>query len=298
MKIFAILGGSGSGKTALSLEVAQKKQCAILSLDSLSVYQEIDLISAKPTKKERAGIPHFGIDILSPTQSHNVQIFIQEYQKAKEFCQNNQQNLLIVGGSSFYLKMLLEGLSDFALEEKQRSEILEKINTLGDLEKQYSFLESIDKQWAIRIKPTDYYRIQRALEIYFATSKIPSLYFKENPPIPIIENCEIYEIVWQRDFLRQRIKQRTRQMLENGAIDEVCGLLKKYGKTYQWAKSIGIKEIVEFLEGKFSQETLEELISTHTAQLAKRQRTFNKTQFKEHFCGEVREVLMQIQKNL
>lgn len=298
MKIFAILGGSGSGKTALSLEIAQKKQCAILSLDSLSVYQEIDIISAKPTKKEREGIAHFGVDILTPIQLHNVQIFIQEYQKARDFCQKNQHNLLIVGGSSFYLKILLEGLSDFSLDENQRSETLAKINALGDLEKQYHFLKTIDKQWAIRIKPTDCYRIQRALEIYFITSKIPSLYFRENPPIPIIENCKIYEIVWQREFLRQRIKQRTKQMLENGAIDEVRGLLERYGKIYQWAKSIGIKEIIGFLEGQISQEELEELISTHTAQLAKRQRTFNKTQFKEHFCGEAKEVLEQIQKDL
>ncbi|MDY5616844.1 MAG: tRNA (adenosine(37)-N6)-dimethylallyltransferase MiaA [Helicobacter sp.] len=298
MKIFAILGGSGSGKTALSLEIAQKKQCAILSLDSLSVYQEIDIISAKPTKKEREGIAHFGIDILTPIQLHNVQIFIQEYQKARDFCQKNQHNLLIVGGSSFYLKILLEGLSDFSLDENQRSETLVKINALGDLEKQYHFLKIIDKQWAIRIKPTDCYRIQRALEIYFITSKIPSLYFRENPPIPFIENCKIYEIVWQREFLRQRIKQRTKQMLENGAIDEVRGLLERYGKIYQWAKSIGIKEIIGFLEGQISQEELEELISTHTAQLAKRQRTFNKTQFKEHFCGEAKEVLEQIQKDL
>lgn len=298
MKIFAILGGSGSGKTALSLEIAQKKQCAILSLDSLSVYQEIDIISAKPTKKEREGIAHFGIDILTPIQLHNVQIFIQEYQKVRDFCQKNQHNLLIVGGSSFYLKILLEGLSDFSLDENQRSETLAKINALGDLEKQYHFLKTIDKQWAIRIKPTDCYRIQRALEIYFITSKIPSLYFRENPPIPFIENCKIYEIVWQREFLRQRIKQRTKQMLENGAIDEVRGLLERYGKIYQWAKSIGIKEIIGFLEGQISQEELEELISTHTAQLAKRQRTFNKTQFKEHFCGEAKEVLEQIQKDL
>ena len=298
MKIFAILGGSGSGKTALSLEIAQKKQCAILSLDSLSVYQEIDIISAKPTKKEREGIAHFGIDILTPIQLHNVQIFIQEYQKARDFCQKNQHNLLIVGGSSFYLKILLEGLSDFSLDENQRSETLAKINALGDLEKQYHFLKTIDKQWAIRIKPTDCYRIQRALEIYFITSKIPSLYFRENPPIPFVENCKIYEIVWQREFLRQRIKQRTKQMLENGAIDEVRGLLERYGKIYQWAKSIGIKEIIGFLEGQISQEELEELISTHTAQLAKRQRTFNKTQFKEHLCGEAKEVLEQIQKDL
>ncbi len=298
MKTLVILGGSGSGKTALSLEIAREKQCAILSLDSLSVYEEINLISAKPTIQERAGITHFGIDILNPTQLHNVQVFIQEYQRAREFCLTHKQNLLIVGGSSFYLKMLLEGLSNFFVEEGKRFKILEKISALGGVEQQYRFLGMIDKEWAIRLKPTDSYRIQRALEIYFATSMIPSLYFKENPPLPIIKDCEIYEIVWEREFLRQRIRQRTKQMLENGVIEEVCGLVEKYGKAYHWAKSIGIKEIIEFLERRIPKEALEELITTHTAQLAKRQRTFNKTQFKEHFCGEVEVVLRRILQNL
>lgn len=298
MKTLAILGGSGSGKTALSLEVARKRQCVILSLDSLSVYKEINLISAKPTIEERAGITHFGIDILSPTQPHNVQIFIHEYQRAREFCLAHKQNLLIVGGSSFYLKMLLEGLSSFSLEADKRLEILEKISALGGIEQQYRFLESMDEEWATGLKMTDSYRIQRALEIYFATSKIPSVYFRENPPTPIIRDCEIYEIVWEREFLRQRIRQRTKQMLQNGAIEEVCELIKKYGKAYQWAKSIGIKEIIAVLEGEIPKEALEELITTHTAQLAKRQRTFNKTQFKEHFCGEAEAVLGRILQNL
>ena len=87
-------------------------------------------------------------------------------------------------------------------------------------------------------------------------------------------------------------------MLENGAIKETENLIKKYGKNYQWAKSIGIKEIIGFLENTLQESELESLISTHTAQLAKRQRTFNKTQFREHFCGDSKEIWREISKKI
>ncbi|OCR03974.1 tRNA (adenosine(37)-N6)-dimethylallyltransferase MiaA [Helicobacter pullorum] len=296
MKTFAILGSSGSGKTALSLEIAQEKKCAILSLDSLSVYREIDIISAKPTKEEMQGIWHFGIDILEPIQPHNVQIFIQEYQRAKSHCQETNKNLLIVGGTGFYLKMLLDGLSCFPAFDKQKVDL--QIQLLGNLESQYDFLCKIDSIYAAKLKPTDTYRIHRALQIYFATQKSPTQYFKENQQTPIIQECEIYEITLKRETLRQRIIQRTQKMLENGAIKETENLIKKYGKNYQWAKSIGIKEIIGFLENTLQESELESLISTHTAQLAKRQRTFNKTQFREHFCGDSKEIWREISKKI
>lgn len=90
LKTIAILGGSGSGKTALALDIASSYDCAILSLDSLSIYQEINIASAKPSLKERKGIPHFGIDVLRPDESQNVYNFIQEYYRAKIFCESNK----------------------------------------------------------------------------------------------------------------------------------------------------------------------------------------------------------------
>ncbi|MDE5591889.1 MAG: tRNA (adenosine(37)-N6)-dimethylallyltransferase MiaA, partial [Helicobacter sp.] len=131
MRIIAILGGSGSGKTDLSLKLAKPLDCIILSLDSLSVYQQIDIASAKPSKEDRAKVLHFGIDRLNPVQSHNVQIFIHEYERAYDYAKSHQKNLLIVGGTSFYLKVLLEGLSIFPnLTQKEKLEVKEKIESL------------------------------------------------------------------------------------------------------------------------------------------------------------------------
>lgn len=294
-KIIAILGGSGSGKTALSLELAGRYDSVILSLDSLSIYKEINIASAKPSVLERGEILHFGIDVLSPSVPQNVQNFIAEFLKAKDYCAIYQKNLLIVGGSGFYLKALLNGLSKLPKRDENVALAIQKI---GDLEAQYAFLSRIDDVYAKALKPKDIYRITRALEIYFLTQEIPSVYFAKNPPKPFLMDCEIFEILLPREILRQRIAERTQQMLKRGLIAEVEFLTEKYGIAQQWARSIGIKEVLEYKAQNFDIKTLESLIATHTAQLAKRQRTFNKTQFKEHFCGDYLQVFEEIKKCL
>ena len=286
----AILGGSGSGKTQISLKIAQSFDCVILSLDSLSVYQEINIASAKPTLQERGEILHFGIDILNPTQAHNVQIFIQEYQKAKDFCQTHQKNLLITGGTSFYLKSLIQGISKLPIPTQSQKELIKnKLDSLS-LQESYALLNQIDEPYATKLKPTDTYRITKALSLYFLTQMPPSEYFKANPPKPLLKDCEIYEIVLNREDLKEKITQRTQKMLENGLISEVQSLKNHYGTDFSWAKSIGIKETLEYLKGNLTLEDLKALIITHTMQLAKRQRTFNKTQFPPHFCANTEEI--------
>ncbi|MDE5602714.1 MAG: tRNA (adenosine(37)-N6)-dimethylallyltransferase MiaA [Helicobacter sp.] len=298
MREIAILGASGSGKTELSLKLANKLNAIILSLDSLSVYQQIDIASAKPSQEQRGEIPHFGIDILSPKESHNAQIFIQEHQKAKTYAKNHQKNLLIVGGTSFYLKILLEGLSIFPkLTQKEKLAIQQKIDMFPTQESRFTYLKSLDN--TTKIHPNDTYRTNKALEIYFSTSLTPTQYFHKNPPIPLLKNCEIYEILLSQEELQRRITKRTHLMLQKGLIEEVTNLFHCFGNSYQWSKSIGIKEVGQFLQGKFSKEVLEYLITTHTLQLAKRQKTFNKTQFQNHFCGNAQEISQTLlSKNL
>lgn len=317
MQTFAILGGSGSGKTALSLEIASHYDCAILSLDSLSIYQEIDIASAKPSLEERKGIVHFGIDILSPKESQNVYNFIYEYYRAKKFCENHKKHLLIVGGTGFYLKSLIVGLSPAPkLTLLEKLEIESKIKNLGNLNEQYRYLHTLDSTYANKIKPQDSYRITRALEIYFTTYMAPSIYFANNPPKPILDSYKIFEITINRESLKSKISIRTQEMLKRGLLGEVQMLISRYGMQHQWVKSIGIKEALEYLKYQnlldFTQnaenntppkpqsppitslESLRDSISTHTAQLAKRQTTFNKTQFPPHFCGTATEIYSQI----
>ena len=264
--MIALIGPTASGKSDLAIKIALKYGYEILSLDSLSIYKEVDIASAKPSKNELSLVKHYGINEIYPNEKFDVMKFIEIYEKIKN------KKILIVGGTSFYLKAMLSGISPMhKISEEIKKEAL-KYN--------WEFLHKIDTIWANKIKPEDKYRVSKALEIYLSTNLIPSKYFELNPPKPIIQNCDIYEIAVDRTILRDRIKLRTKKMFEMGLIDEVAYLESKYrDRTLPVLKAIGIKEVLDYFDGIYSKNELYEKIVTNTARLAKRQQTFNKTQF-------------------
>ncbi len=291
-KEIAIIAPTASGKTALSIEVAHKTNSIILSLDSLSVYKEIDIASAKPTLEERDGIVHYGINEIYPNEKFDVMEFIDCYYRAKEYAKDNGKNLIIVGGTGFYLRAMVSGISLFPTISDKTNEKVEE--SLGDLEHSYVFLEKLDPAHMEKVERNDRYRIQKALEIYFETNLIPSEYFIQNKPEPIIKDLSIFQIETDVQKLRDRIALRTKKMLQNGIIDEVKYLEKRYGRSPNCMKSIGIKEVLEYFDGNYDLKELEYWIMTHTAQLAKRQRTFNRSQFQGQIKGELGELQKKI----
>ncbi|SHO80383.1 tRNA dimethylallyltransferase [hydrothermal vent metagenome] len=280
IKQIAIIGATASGKSGASIKLAKKFDGYILSLDSLSIYKEIDIASAKPTIEEREGIKHFGIDEIYPNQPFSVNSFIDIYKKAYSEATKDNKALIIVGGSSFYLKMLIDGLS--YLPKISNNTIKQTQEALKDLSKSYKMLYNIDSNYMKDIKSNDRYRIEKALNIYYQTNTTPTQYFRDNPPTPIIKNSiPIYEIQTQREILRERIRERTYQMIDNGLIDEVAYLEKKYLREPNPMKSIGVKEVIEYLDGNYSKDEMIEKIIINTSKLAKRQVTFNQSQFSD-----------------
>jgi tRNA dimethylallyltransferase len=278
IKQLAIIGPTASGKSDLAIKIAIQIDAYILSIDSLSIYKEIDIISAKPLHIEMGGIKHFGIDVLNPDEYFSVDIFINLYKEVLSTCRDENKNLIIVGGTSFYLKSLMQGLS--TLPKITNDIRLHVENRLKNLQECYDFLNSRDSEYMKNISQNDSYRIEKALLIFEASALTPTEWFKLNPPQAIIENLDVFNIDVDRDILRKRIAKRTNKIIESGAIDEVCALEKKYTRLPNSMGSIGIVEILEYLDGKVSKEKMIEDISTHTAQLSKRQQTFNRTQFK------------------
>lgn len=270
MKEIAIIGTTASGKTGLSLELAEKTNSIILSLDSLCVYKEIDIVSAKPTKTERGDIVHFGIDEVYPNENFDVVEFMNLYKKAKTFAQNNSKNLIIVGGTGFYLKALVDGLSG-GLQTKIKLDI-----PLNDA---YDLLYSLDKEYMKKIERNDKYRIEKAYSIYKESGLVPTEFFSKNQKSPLSKDLKIFEIIWQKEDLVKRIALRTKQMVKEGLIDEIIYLEKKYTRSPNCMTSIGIVETLEYLDGKLNKEELENKIILNTTKLAKRQNTFNKGQF-------------------
>jgi len=289
IKQLAIIGSTASGKSALSIKIAKEINAYILSLDSLSIYKEIDIVSAKPTIEEREGVEHFGIDYIYPNDSFDVNTFINLYHQVYKKAQTNNKNLLIVGGTSFYLKMLIDGVSPIpkiSKETREKADIY-----LNDLDNSYKLLYEADREYMSKIKPNDSYRIEKALLIYLQTTITPTEYFSLNPPKPAIsEELPIYQIDTPRDILRERIKKRTQLMIEGGLIDEICFLEKKYTRKPNAMKAIGIKETLDYLDGVYNIDKLIEKISTNTARLAKRQRTFNNSQFEKVIKGSLEEI--------
>jgi tRNA dimethylallyltransferase len=274
----ALIGPTASGKTALAIELAHKINANILSLDSLAIYKEIDIASAKPTPQERGEIPHFGIDLIFPNNAFDVTTFVKLYEEVKTKSIQDNKNLIIVGGTSFYLNILLNGIS--TLPKISNDTQQKTVQMLNNLENAYKFLSERDPHYMKSIEFNDRYRIEKMLNLYFETQLIPSDYFKRYPPQATIRSpLPIYEIDVDREVLRQRIRKRTAQMMKMGLIDEVFYLEKNYTRLPNCMKSIGIKEVLSYLDGDFSKKEMQEKIITHTAQLAKRQRTFNKSQF-------------------
>ena len=279
-KQLALIGPTASGKTALAIELAHKTSANILSLDSLALYKEIDIASAKPSIIERDGIKHYGIDELFTNEPFDVTLFIDLYKKAKKESMQENKNLIIVGGTSFYLSALLNGISDLPSISKEAKEKSKEL--LVDTKLAHNFLNALDPKHMAQIKDTDAYRIEKMLNLYFQTKLTPSEYFKANPPLPTItDKLAIYEIDVDREVLRERIKKRTDIMIDTGLVDEVIYLEKKYTRQPNCMKSIGIKEVLAYLDGYYNKVEMKERIVIHTAQLAKRQRTFNKSQFQD-----------------
>lgn len=288
MKQIAIIGPTASGKSDLALNAAQRHNAYILSIDSLSIYKEIDVVSAKPSKKELSIVKHFGIDEISPDKNFSVDIFIDLYNDALLEAKQNNKNLIIVGGTTFYLKSLLQGLSEIPkIDQNVKDEVSKMLLHVKD---SYDLLYSLDKDYMKNIDSNDAYRIEKMLLIYKASGLTPSEWFLKHPPKPIIKDLDIYNIDVDRELLRSRIDTRTKKMLEMGIIDEVAYLEQKYTREPNSMKSIGVLEVLEYLDGLVNKKKMLENISTHTAQLAKRQQTFNRTQFTDLISAPLKEL--------
>lgn len=296
MKEIAIIGPTASGKTALAVDIALQNNALVLSLDSLAIYRHIDILSAKPTTEEMQGIPHYGIDLLEPNEHYSAANYLTLYQKTKEVAKEEGKNLVIVGGSSFYLKSIMDGLSPEP--EYSQQSIKNTAHELKNLDKAHALLHEVDPESACLIAPNDRYRLEKALLIYFQTGLTPSRYRLENPKISVENDIRLFEIDIDRELLRSRIQERARLMLASGGIDEAAWLERRYTRAPKCMGSIGIKEILEYFDGKLKREQLAEQIAIHTSQFAKRQITFNRHQF-DHVCKEPKEALqLSIQRYL
>lgn len=286
-KILIISGPTATGKTALSMHLAQKFHLPIVNADSLLFYKELTIGVAKPSKEDLDRIPHHLINITSIAQPINAKIYRDLAIKTFEnlWCEKNYDALILVGGSGFYIKALLYGMYE---SETPSPSIVEKSQALYDKDGISPFIEILKEHDPTSYKKlhiNDHYRIRRAVEHWWYTniafSEVSIQQDKKNLINPFWktqgwEYITLYTDVNKNQHQRL-IEERTSSMLKSGLIEEVQQLLKSFTGKEKPLQSIGYKEVQDFLNSKLKTiEELEMAINISTRQLAKAQRTWFK----------------------
>ena len=276
-KIIVICGPTASGKTALSIELAKKINGEIISSDSMQIYKNMDIGTAKPSKEEMQGIPHHLLDFVEPNQRYSVAEFKKDAETAIEEILAKGKTPIIVGGTGLYVDSLIYGIEyqDIELDEKYRQELENRVEKEG-LSKIYEEAQKIDPQATEKISPNDKKRILRVLEIYKATGKNKTEQEAESRKKGVKYDYIVFAINWERELLYERINKRVDIMIEQGLIEEVKQLLEKYDEFPTAMQGLGYKEVVEYLQGTTSKEEMIEKIKMETRRYAKRQITWFK----------------------
>ena len=276
-KVIVICGPTASGKTALSIELAKKINGEIVSSDSMQIYKDMNIGTAKPTIEEMQGIKHYLIDFIAPDKRYSVAEYKKDAENAIEEILKKGKSPILVGGTGLYIDTLIYGIEYPTIEfdEKYRQELEEREKKEG-LINLYEEAKKIDEEAVKKISKNDKKRILRILEIYHATGKNKTeqeLISRQKGPK---YDYKVFAINMDRETLYNRINKRVDIMLENGLVEEVKKLLEKYKEFPTSMQGLGYKEVKEFLENKISKEEMIDKIKQESRRYAKRQITWFK----------------------
>ena len=275
----ALTGPTASGKTSLSLSLAERLGCEIISLDSMQIYKHMDIGTAKATIKERSIVPHHMIDFLSPSESYSAEDYRIDAMRAVEDIVSRQRLPLFVGGTGLYMDTVIRGaeLSSPPSSEQLKERLLASATTDEEREKLWQRLLEVDPESAKKTHKNNVRRVVRALEIYELTGKTKT-YFDELSKLasPDLKIGMITLDFHNRDNLYQRVDLRVDQMMDEGLVDEVKSLYESgiLVKNTTAAQAIGYKEIILYLDGECTLDEAVELLKLSTRRYAKRQLTW------------------------
>lgn len=271
--LIAITGPTASGKTRLAIELAKKIDAEIISCDSRQIYREFDIATAKPSIEEQENIPHHLFNIISPTETFSASDFNKIAQNKIEEIWSRNKNVVIVGGTGFYFRILLEGLTltNVQPNEELRSE-LQKMAENEGREAIFKILEELDIEASKKIHFNNLDKVIRAIEICKTLNMPMSEAGQEYNPQ--------YNVLWvgldfkERQKLYDRINLRVDEMLKNGLEEEAKSLFQKYGKIASLMGTIGYQEFEPYFNNEVSYEEMVEKIKQNTRHYAKRQLTW------------------------
>ena len=276
-KVISLMGPTACGKTDLAIFLKKNFNVEIVSVDSVMLYKEFNIGSAKPDLKTLIDYPHRMVDILEPHQDYSVAKFYQDLLTQINTIHSVKKTPLLVGGSMMYFRTFFSGgLSNLDPVSKDiRTKVSNMLENFG-LSYLYSFLKDIDPKSANKIHFNDRYRVVRMLEIYFSNKEKPSDVLKKcSENVQCFNNLNLSIIPNNRIFLHKNIEKRINIMLEKGFLNEVLDLKRKYiGINLPAIKTIGYKQANEHLNGNYDLDTMKDKMLYATRQLAKRQITW------------------------
>ncbi len=263
------------GKTALSIEIAKQIDGEIISADSMQIYKEMNIGSAKPTTEEMQGIKHYLLDFVSPKERYSVADYKKQATKAIEEILKKGKTPIIVGGTGLYIDALIYNIDypEIEFDETYRRQLEKRVEKEG-LSLLYEEATKIDEEAMRKISPNDQKRILRVLEVYHQTGKTKTQQELMSRQKEVPYDYQVYALTMPREQLYDRINKRVDIMIEQGLVEEVRKILETYQEYPTAMQALGYKEIKEYLEGNVSKEQAIETIKQETRRYAKRQLTW------------------------
>jgi tRNA dimethylallyltransferase len=275
-RVAVLVGPTAVGKTAVALELARALAAEIVNADSLQVYRELDIGTAKPTPAERALVPHHLVDVVDPPDPFDADRYCQEGRVILGRLHRRGVIPLVVGGTGLYLKALLSGLfTEGSPDPKIRGKLRQELTDKG-LPALHERLRRLDPASAWRLHPHDTYRILRALEVIIATGQTLSALHESHQFRDAPYQTLKLGLIRPREELNQRIEARVEAMLASGWLEEVRQLLERYPPDLKPLQALGYRHLIAFLQGRWSWEEAIELLQRDTRRYAKRQLTWFK----------------------
>ena len=275
-KVVVIVGPTASGKTALSIELAKKIDGEIISSDSMQIYKDMDIGTAKVTKEEAQGIKHYLVDFVSPDQRYTVSDFKKDSETAIKEILEKGKVPIVVGGTGLYVNSLIYGIEyqDMKIDEEYRNMLIKRAEDPLELEKMWDEANTIDPEAMVKISKNDMKRIIRVLEIYKSTGKTKTEQEILSRQKGTEYDFKVFGISMDRERLYERINLRVDLMIEAGLEDEVRNLLEKYDEFPTAMQGLGYKEVKEYFDGILTREEMIDKIKQESRRYAKRQLTW------------------------
>lgn len=276
--IICLTGPTAAGKSASTHAIAQRWDVEIIVMDSATIYTGMDIGTAKPTVEEQAAVPHHLLDIRDPAQSYSAASFVHDTEHLIDAIHSRGRHVLLCGGTLLYYKALREGLSNLPESTPEVRAQLDAEAEQKGWPALHAELAAIDPETAARLAPNDSQRVQRALEIYRISGKTMSAWLRDAPPKPLHQRH--YHTISlepvERQQLSPRIAQRYHQMVDLGLVAEVEKLYARDDLHIGLPsiRSVGYRQIWEYLDGECSLDEAIEKAIIATRQLAKRQMTW------------------------